>query len=91
VKSDNQTCRPRACRKCRQSNGLGMQPGKVAGQLAGRQQRVQELGLGGVGWTLGKKGIGAMRGRESRQPNVSATSLPKVPSEERVMHVVRKG
>ena len=51
---------------------------------AGRQQIVQELGLGGGGWTLGKKGIGAMRGRESRQPNVSAASLPKVSSEERV-------
>ena len=58
---------------------------------AGRQQIVQELGLGGGGWTLGKKGIGAMRGRESRQPNVSAASLPKVPSEERVRHAASKG
>ena len=30
-----------------------MQPGKGAGQQAGRQQRVQELGLGVGGWTVG--------------------------------------
>ena len=63
-----------------------MPSGKVAGQQASRQQRVQELGLGGGGWTVGKKGIGAMRGRESRQPGVSAASLSKVPSEELVRH-----
>ena len=32
-----------------------------------------------------------MRGREIRQPNLSAASLPKVPSEERVRHSASKG
>ena len=32
-----------------------------------------------------------MRGRESRQPNVSPASLPKVTSEERFRHAASKG
>jgi hypothetical protein len=49
---------------------------------AGRQQKVQESGLcGQVWWCVGCKGRVAMRGRESRQPNVSPASLPKVTSE----------
>ena len=34
---------------------------------------------------------GAVRGRESRQPNVSPVSLRKVPSEYRVRHAASKG
>jgi hypothetical protein len=51
-------------------------------EAAGRQQKVQKLGLGGqVGWGLGQKGRRVVRGRESRQPNVTPASLPKVTSE----------
>ena len=90
MRADNQTCRPRACRRCLQSNGLGTKPAKgvvrheasKGCESAGRQQRVKELGLGGqVGWVVGQKERGAMRGRESKQPNVSPASLPKVSSE----------
>jgi hypothetical protein len=48
----------------------------------------------GVWWTgqqAGKKVRGAVRGRESRQPNVSSISLRKVSSEYRVRHAASKG
>jgi hypothetical protein len=80
-----------------QSNGLGRQAAKgsvqhagnerckswcLVDEAAGRQQKVQKLGLGGqVGWGLGQKGRRVVRGRESRQPNVTPASLPKVTSE----------
>jgi hypothetical protein len=58
-----------------------------------RQQWVQEFGLGGQvdGVRCRIEGRGAVRGRESRQQNVSAASLPKVPSEWRVRHATREG
>ena len=40
VRGDNQTCRPLACLRCRQSSGLDMQPVKGAGQQAGKKEWV---------------------------------------------------
>jgi hypothetical protein len=37
VRADNQTCRPLACLRCRQSIVLDMQPAKGAGQQAGNK------------------------------------------------------
>jgi hypothetical protein len=72
LKADNKTFRSREFRRCRQSNGLGMQPAKGAGQQAGNK-RVQELGLGGkVGLGVGQKGRGSMRARESTKPKLFA-------------------
>ena len=71
-----------------QSDGLGKQATKVAGQHAGNERcRSWFLVEGAAGSK--KKLRGAMRGRESRQPNVSPASLPKVTS--RVRHAASKG
>jgi hypothetical protein len=59
-----------------QSNGLGRQAAKGAGQHAGNE-RCKNWCL--VDGAAGRKKVrGALRGRESRQPNVSPVRLPKV-------------
>jgi hypothetical protein len=48
----------------------------------------------GAWWTrqqAGKKKRGAVRGRKSRQPNVSPVRIPNVSSEYRVRHAASKG
>jgi hypothetical protein len=74
-----------------QSNGLGKHAAKGAGQHAGNE-RCKSWCL--LDWAAGRKKNkirGAVRGRESRQPNVSPVSLRNVSSEYRVRHAASKG
>ena len=72
-----------------QSNVLGIRAAKGAGQHA-CNERCNSWCF--VDEAAGRKKVrGAVRGRESRQPNVSPVSLPKVSSEYRVRHAASKG
>ena len=72
-----------------QSNGLGRQAAKGAGQHACNKKFKSFCLVDGV---AGRKNIrGAIRWRESKQPNVSPVSLPKVSSEYRVRHAASNG